>query len=211
MGKSVLRQLLRSLLFIAVTLAILTMDITAGQDSLPTFGTTVVIPSGLQGHVYLIDKDTVQLPDFHTLPSIGTVYTNSLAVTPRNFRQGFPGITRRFEWFAIDYEGRFWIEQSGLYRFRLTSDDGASLYVDEQLIADNDGLHESQTRNASLRLSVGIHRIRISYFQGPRFHVALVLEVAPPGQVFRVFNTEEFKPPPNPEDWPRSPCVNSPP
>lgn len=205
MGKPILRHLLGPVSFAAVTLITLAPDIGAGQDAPPTFGTTVVIPSGLAGRVYLIDKGTLQLPDFRTLPSIGTIYTNSLAVTSRDFRQGFPGITRRFEWFAIDYEGRFWIEQLGLYRFRLTSDDGANLYVDEQLIADNDGQHVPQTRNASLKLSVGIHHIRIAYFQGPRFHVALVLEVAPPGQPFRIFNTEDFKPPPNPEDWPRSP------
>ena len=36
---------------------------------------------------------------------------------------------------------------------------------------------------------------------GPRFQVALVLSVAGPGEPLRVFSTDEFKPPPNPEDW----------
>src|SRR5260370_27974768 len=43
--------------------------------------------------------------------------------TPQDFLIGFPGITRRFEWFAVDYSGKFWIETPGLYRFRLVSDD----------------------------------------------------------------------------------------
>ena len=46
-----------------------------------------------------------------------------------------------------------------------------------------------------------IHRIRVQYFQGPRFNVALVLEVAIPHEQLRVFSTDEFKPPANPEDW----------
>jgi hypothetical protein len=41
----------------------------------------------------------------------------------------------------------------------------------------------------------------VSYFQGPRLHIALVLKVSGGGKKWRVFSTEEFKPPPNPEDW----------
>ena len=113
-------------------------------------------------------------------------------------------MTDRFEWFAIDYTGRFWIEKPGLYAFVLTSDDGSRLYVDDQLIADNDGLHQVEDRHCSIRLARGIHRIRVSYFQGPRFQVALVLRVAGPGEDLRIFSTEEFKPPPNPETWPET-------
>jgi len=46
--------------------------------------------------------------------------------------------------------------------------------------------------------------MRVSYFQGPRFQVALVLKVAGPGEALRIFSTEEFKPPSNPETWPES-------
>lgn len=173
------------------------------QTDSPVFGTTVVIPSGLRGLIYLIPKNTTELPAFDTLQPKGAIYTNCLNVTPRDFKQGFPGVTKRFEWFAIDYRGRFWIEQAGLYRFRLTSDDGARLYMDDQLIADADRQHEPETREASLKLFVGIHQVRVAYFQGPRYQVALVLEVAKPGEQFRVFSTDEFKPPSNPEQWPQ--------
>ena len=44
---------------------------------------------------------------------VGTIYTNSLNVSPQRFDESFPGITDRFEWFAIDYTGKFWIEQPG--------------------------------------------------------------------------------------------------
>ena len=167
------------------------------QEQMPVFGTTVVIPGGLRGQVYHLKRNTEALPSFEKLKSKGTVYTTSLNVPPQDFQIGFPGLTDRFEWFAIDYTGRFWIAKPGLYEFLLHSDDGARLYIDDQLIADNDGIHPPADRHASLRLTEGIHRIRVSYFQGPRTHVALVLKIAGPGEQLRVFSTDEFKPPSN--------------
>ena len=171
----------------------------------PTFGTTVVIPSGLKGSIYYIPHNTSRLPDFERLKKpVGTIYTSELNVPTQNFKQGFPGVTDRFEWFAIDYTGKFWIEKPGLYSFVLTSDDGARLYIDDQLIADGDGTHQAEDRSCSIRLARGIHRMRVPYFQGPRFQVALVLKVAGPDEELRIFSTEEFKPPSNPETWPEA-------
>ena len=173
----------------------------AGEDPIPTFGTTVVIPSGLQGTVYHIHHNTARLPKFDKMKSVGTIYTTSLNIPPQDFQQGFPGVTKRFEWFAIDYAGRFWIPKPGVYRFVLTSDDGSKLYIDDELAVDNDGQHPPVTQSANVTLSGGIHRIRVSYFQGPRFQVALQLQVAGEGEKLRFFSTDEFKPPPNPETW----------
>jgi len=161
----------------------------------PSFGVAVVDNAGLQGKVYLLRPGTRKLPNFHRLKPKGTLYTASLNIPPRDFADGFPGITDRYEWFAIDYTGRFWIEQPGAYRFALMSDDGSKLYIDGRLEIDNDGLHSVIGRQRSVPLSRGIHQIRVSYFQGPRYHLSLVLQVAPPGQEWRVFSTREFRPP----------------
>src|SRR5262249_20289985 len=139
------------------------------QEEVPKFGTTVVVPLGLSGSVYHIRRNATKLPDFHKLKPKGTIYTASLNIPPQSFQQGFPGVTRRFEWFAIDYTGRFWIEKPGLYRFALTSDDGAQLYIDSQLIVDNDGVHPPTTIEGTVELAGGVHRLRVPYFQGPRF------------------------------------------
>ena len=167
-----------------------------GQDTVPTFGITVVIPSGLQGQVYHIRRNTARLPDFGKMKPRGSIYTTSLNIPAQSFLQGFPGVTKRFEWFALDYTGRFWIEHAGEYRFRLTSDDGSKLYVDDRMVVDNDGLHAPLDGEGSVELNSGVHRIRVSYFQGPREQVALVLKIAPPGEEFRIFSTDEFRPPP---------------
>jgi hypothetical protein len=178
---------------------IVALLIALAQETVPTFGTTVVINSGLKGLVYQISRYSKHLPDFEKLKPKGTIYTTSLNVPARDFKSGFPGVTKRIEWFAIDYTGRFWIEKPALYRFSLTSDDGARLYIDDEVVADNDGLHPPEVRTASLQLAGGVHKIRVSYFQGPRYSVALVLLIAGPGEEYRVFDTEEFTPPPNRE------------
>jgi hypothetical protein len=171
------------------------------QDPVYVFGTTVVIPSGLQGVIYYISHSAKNLTELEKDKPRGTIYTSSLNIPPQDYKLGFPGITKRLEWFAIDYTGRFWIGKPGEYRWELTSDDGSMLYIDNRLIIDNGGLHVPITMTGKTQLSGGIHTIRVPYFQGLKFHVALVLKIAGPGQDFRVFSTEEFKPPADPATW----------
>jgi PA14 domain len=161
------------------------------------FGTTVVVPMGLKGQIYFLHHDTQWLPNFAKMKPVGTIYTQSLNVPPQSFTQGFPGVTKRFEWFAIDYTGRFWVAAPGLYRFSLLSDDGSKLYIDDELVIENDGVHPARDQRGEVDLTIGMHRIRVSYFQGPRMELALVMRVAPPGARFRIFTTDDFKPPPD--------------
>jgi hypothetical protein len=166
------------------------------------FGTTVVIPSGLRGEIYYLRPNTLVLPKFEKLKPVGTIYTTGLNLSPREFTEGFPGVTKRFEWFAIDYTGRFYIDKPGKYHFALASDDGSKLYIDGEIIINNDGVHPTVRMDGSVLLTGGIHTIRLSYFQGPRYEISLMLGIAGPGdKELRVFNTNEFKPPANPEDW----------
>jgi len=174
--------------------------VSAQQESAPIFGTTVVGSSGLRGLVYHIHH-THHLPDFKKLKPHGAIYTSSLNIPPQDFKQGFPGVTKRTEWFAIDYTGRFWVERPGSYTFSLLSDDGSRLYIDDRPVIDNDGVHPPLEKRAEVNLSGGVHSIRVSYFQGPRLQVALQLKIGTAGQAFRIFSTDEFRPPPNPEQW----------
>ena len=174
----------------------------AAQDEpVATFGTTVVISSGLRGLVYHIKRDSERLPNFAKLKPAGTIYTSSLNIPPQSFKTGFPGVTKRFEWFAIAYGGKFWIQKPGVYRFALISDDGSRLEIDGRELIDNDGIHPARRLEARVELAGGIHEIRVEYFQGPRFEIALILQIAGAGEPFRVFSTDEFKPPANPDDW----------
>ncbi|MBV8905925.1 MAG: hypothetical protein JOZ22_20000, partial [Acidobacteriia bacterium] len=59
-------------------------------------------------------------------------------------------------------------------------------------------------RVSAVRLEGGLHHIRISYFQGPRDCLALLLAVAGPDRQWRLFDMQDFKAPSNPENWPRA-------
>lgn len=165
------------------------------------FGTTVVDSSGLQGRVYHLQPGADRLPNFQRMEPVGSVYTSSLNVWPQKFDEGFPNISDRFEWFAIQYTGKIWIENAGQYRFSLLSDDGAMLKLNGKVVINNDGIHGPAAVSGSARLTRGVHNVTVEYFQGPRFTVALVLAVAAEGEQWRIFNMSDFKPPKDPEEW----------
>lgn len=187
---------------------ILIASILAAQQQQPppppagyTFGTTVVSSSGLEGRVYLIDQDTKKLPRFERMKPIGTIYTTSLNIWPQRFDEGFPGVTDRFEWFAIDYTGRIWIGEPGVFRFSLLSDDGSKLSINGVTVVNLDGTHAPLGASGSAFLSRGVHQLRVSYYQGPAWAVALVMAVARPGGGWKVFNTDDFPPPQDSSLW----------
>ena len=159
------------------------------------FGARTPLPDGFRGAVYNLPPQTTMLPNFATLRPAGYVYTYDLNVPDRLWTEGMPGITDRIEWFAIDYEADFWIANAAKYRFRLTSDDGSRLYIDGRTVIDNDGVHAATELGGSATLEAGKHHMRVSYFQGPRYALALVLRIAAPGQDFHVFDLHDFRPP----------------
>ena len=156
------------------------------------FGTTAepAQSTGFTGTIYFLESGTGTLPDFQTLNPVGTLYTTALDISPRSFEEGFPGITNRFEWFAIRYEGLFEVISPGDYIFRLLSDDGSRLYINDTLVIDNNGVHPPAEMTGQVTLTSGGHRITVDYFQGPRTEIALQLFVTPPGKEEVIFSTE---------------------
>jgi hypothetical protein len=166
-----------------------------------TFGTTVVDSAGFEGRVYHLPTGTMKLPNLDRMRPVGAIYTGSLNIWPQSFAEGFPSVSDRFEWFAIEYSGRFWIEKPGQYRFSLLSDDGGRLKIDNKLVINNDGLHIATGISAAATLSQGVHDIRVEYFQGPRYTVALVLAIAAADEPWRIFNMNDFRPPKETGEW----------
>jgi hypothetical protein len=61
--------------------------------------------------------------------------------------------------------GKVEITTSGQYTFCTTSDDGSKLLVDNNLVANNDGLHGAVRRCGGVQLSAGMHDVRVEGFQ----------------------------------------------
>ena len=158
------------------------------------FGTSTPTVFSFRGLVYAIPENSIKLPNFNDLIPIDTVYTDQLNVMPQHFREGFAHVTDQTEWFGIDYEGIFYLREEGNYLFRLGSDDGSRLWIDEKLIIDNDGLHPPEMKEKFVQLERGLHKIRVSYFQGPREDVALVLHVGKANDIYNPFDMKDFQP-----------------
>lgn len=152
------------------------------NDSL-AFGDTKWISDGLKGKIYLLPENTSKLPVFDTMQSAGTLYTHTLNVPTRSWETGFPGVPNRFEWFGIEYKGNFKVKKPGHYSFRILSDDGAKLFIDNKLVIDNDGLHSPSSAGGEADIDGGEHTITVQYYQGPRYLIAL--------QLFATMNKEE--------------------
>ncbi|MCU0665246.1 MAG: PA14 domain-containing protein, partial [Myxococcota bacterium] len=140
---------------------------------------------GLVGNIYKLPENTQALPDFGTMTPIGSIVVPNIAVAPRAFDTGFPGVNVKgaqlVEWFGIRFEGVLVVDQAGAYQFEVNSDDGARIYIDDHLIVANDGIHPPTKVTGEATLSKGDHRIRIDYYQGPRVEIALELRWKVPG------------------------------
>jgi len=160
------------------------------------FGTTGRVESNmLEGRIYQLEAGTKALPQsmHKDYKSLIVLYTRRLDIPPRNFTEGFPGLENVFEWFGIQYRGMITIKEAGLYNFRLLSDDGSKLYVDSNLVIDNDGTHAPKSKTGGIYLSPGTYPIRVDYFQGPKMQIALQLFVTLPGEEEKLFDLKNFE------------------
>lgn len=140
------------------------------------------ISQGLKGNVYQLAPDTPRLPDLSTMTPLSTILAPNLDVPLRSYTSGFPGVPNLLEWFAIRFEGKITIDADGVYYFKLTSDDGSNLYLNDTKIVDNDGVHSVRSAEGSASLTKGKQKFRIDYYQGPRDKIAFQVFWKKPGE-----------------------------
>ena len=78
---------------------------------------------------------------------------------PRSITQGLKNN------FVVEWDGWLRAEKEDAYTFSTTSDDGSWLWVDGDLVVDNGGTHNAQEMTGTVKLSAGMHRLRVRYFQ----------------------------------------------
>lgn len=109
---------------------------------------------GLQYTYYEGNFDSI--PDFNTLKSLKS---GSVTILDPD------KIGERLDHYAIQYKGFISIPETGIYTFYLKSDDGSKLYLDGELLIDNDGSHNKSTKTGMKALKKGMHPIQIDYFE----------------------------------------------
>ncbi|RAJ02566.1 hexosaminidase [Chitinophaga skermanii] len=66
--------------------------------------------------------------------------------------------------FTVQYDGYIKIDEDGVYEISTKSDDGSMLYLDDELVVNNDGEHGEKEEMKQVPLRKGFHKIRVSYF-----------------------------------------------
>ncbi len=117
---------------------------------------------GLKLAYYEIDEMTRSLPNFDEIdPYLEEVSDNlSYPVTFDTFVN-----SGRSDLVATLFQGYFYAEVEGEYSFWTESSDGSRLYIGDELVVDNDGLHGMVKRGGSIPLRAGYHSMRVEFFE----------------------------------------------
>ncbi len=96
------------------------------------------------------------------LPNFDSLQAKSRGVVPS---LDLAAVTSRpTNWGAV-FAGCITIPEDGLYTFYIRSDDGSRLYLDDDVIADNDGLHGAMAVSGKAALKAGKHSMTVLFFQ----------------------------------------------
>ncbi len=96
-----------------------------------------------------------QLPDFDSMTPYleGSCFGFSVEISAREDN------------FGLRYTTNLQIPKDGEYRFTTRSDDGSRLYIDGELIVDNDSVHGVEEADGSRELTRGMHDLRVEFFE----------------------------------------------
>ena len=109
-------------------------------------------------------------------PGISYVYyedtvISAMSITAKETKKGImnnikiPAGSRQM-FFGLSFSGYIDIPEDEIYTFYLASDDGSVLYLDNELVVNNDGFHWWQEKSGKIALKKGLHTLKLNYFQG---------------------------------------------
>ena len=153
------------------------------DEGIGIFDTEVMEGHGLIAEAFYPGVVLKQLPDFSTLTPVHTWAVANLDVPHTPYEQGFPvlGVEILTD-FAIRFRGQLKIETAGTYNFRIQVDDGAQVYINGELVVDNDGLHPFTSANGSAMLAAGYQDLENPVFPRTASFFRVTMVLAAPGR-----------------------------
>jgi alpha-L-fucosidase len=101
------------------------------------------------------EGDWSKLPDFESLAAVKEGFCENVSLVVRG----------RDEHFGLRFSGYVEVPATGLYTFFVDSDDGSRLFIGDELVVDNDGLHSAHEVGGEIALEAGLHPVTIDFFQ----------------------------------------------
>ncbi len=160
-------------------------------------------PDAISGSLYAglaysyYEGDWSQLPTFDSLPPVLQGVSPGFDLTDR----------LKNDFYAFRHQGYLLVPEDGLYTFYVSSDDGSALYIGNQKVVDNDGLHGFGERIGAILLKAGLHRITTGFFEKTGYD-ALTVQWAGPSFAKSaippeaLLHTNDMLPPLKPPDVP---------
>ncbi|MGP1346985.1 MAG: S8 family serine peptidase [Phycisphaerales bacterium] len=102
------------------------------------------------------------MPDFDQFEPIGeevAVFINEPSTSGEFMNSGLS------DFVGAVFEGFVQVPTLGSYTFFTESDDGSLLYIGDELVVNNDGLHGMVEQSGTILLKPGTHRIRVEFFE----------------------------------------------
>jgi alpha-mannosidase len=96
------------------------------------------------------------IPDFTKLTPVASFNSNKIE-TPEAYLNKIN--------FGLQFKGYIKLNDDGLYRFCISSEDGSNVTIDDIKITDNDGLHRLIEVQGSVFLKKGYHKFEVSYIR----------------------------------------------
>jgi probable HAF family extracellular repeat protein len=108
-----------------------------------------------------------------SLSLIPDLSTRTADVTRTDSQINYPNVstawtglpTTMADTFASKHSGWLKIDTQGSYTLYLNSNEGSKLYLNGQMLINNDGLHDMLERSATLNLAPGFHQLQVEFFE----------------------------------------------
>ena len=111
-------------------------------------------------------------------PLLNELSWDSIHVTQRDTDTGFPGVDRDGA-FGIMFKTVLSIDETSMYSFAVTSDDGSIVWLDGEKIIDNDFSNGMHMKADTIALRPGDYEVKIWYYQAYPTMLGLIYESKP--------------------------------
>jgi YVTN family beta-propeller protein len=115
----------------------------------------LALPAAANFQYQVYDGSWDALPNFGALTPIASGQSSTIRLT----------VTSQTDTFGLVFTNSLQVPTTGDYEFFTNSDDGSRLYIDGQLVVDNDELHGPLVVANSVTLSAGEHTLRVEFFE----------------------------------------------
>lgn len=111
-------------------------------------------------------------------PLLNEFSWDSIHVNQRETVEGFPDVDRKGA-FGIMFSTVLSIEETSMYRFAVTSDDGSIVWIDDKKVIDNDFSDGMHMKADTIALRPGTYSVKIWYYQAYPTMFGVIFESEP--------------------------------